>query len=59
MMMKGKAADQPDELPIEGALPSLAGAVEWLNSPPLTPEGLKGKVVRCPFRSLSGERIVE
>jgi thiol-disulfide isomerase/thioredoxin len=45
MMMKGKPADQSDDLPIEGALPSLAGATEWLNSPPLTPEGLRGKVV--------------
>jgi thiol-disulfide isomerase/thioredoxin len=32
-------------LPIEGEMPSLAGATEWLNSPPLTPEGLRGKVV--------------
>jgi cytochrome c biogenesis protein CcdA/thiol-disulfide isomerase/thioredoxin len=53
MMMKGKAADQPDEFPIEGALPSLAGAVEWLNSPPLTPEGLKGKVVLIDFWTYS------
>ena len=32
-------------LPVEGSLPSLAGATSWLNSPPLTPEGLRGKVV--------------
>src|SRR5438552_2401200 len=32
-------------LPIEGELPSLGGATEWLNSPPLTPGGLRGKVV--------------
>ena len=32
-------------LPVEGALPPLAGAVKWLNSPPLTAEGLRGKVV--------------
>jgi thiol-disulfide isomerase/thioredoxin len=31
--------------PIEGALPSLDGATEWLNSPPLTAAGLRGKVV--------------
>jgi thiol-disulfide isomerase/thioredoxin len=31
--------------PIEGALPSLDGATEWLNSLPLTPTGLRGKVV--------------
>ena len=24
------------QLPVEGSLPSLAGATEWLNSPPLT-----------------------
>src|SRR5438105_10092911 len=29
----------------EGALPSLGGATGWLNSPPLTPAGLRGKVV--------------
>jgi hypothetical protein len=32
-------------LPIEGELPSLAGATAWINSPPLTPAGLRGKVV--------------
>ncbi len=32
-------------LPVEGTLPSLSGATTWLNSPPLTPEGLRGKVV--------------
>src|SRR3989440_3088347 len=32
-------------LPIEGELPSLGGATEWLNSPPLTATGLRGKVV--------------
>ena len=32
-------------LPIEGEMPPLAGAVSWLNSPPLTPESLRGKVV--------------
>jgi hypothetical protein len=31
--------------PIEGALPSLDGATDWLNTPPLTAEGLRGKVV--------------
>jgi thiol-disulfide isomerase/thioredoxin len=32
-------------LPIEGELPSLGGATGWLNSPPLTAPGLRGKVV--------------
>ena len=36
-------------LPIEGTLPSLAGAITWLNSQPLTPEGLRGKVVVVDF----------
>ncbi|AUO22665.1 thioredoxin family protein [Pseudomonas sp. D8002] len=30
-------------------MPSLDGAVAWLNSPPLTAEGLKGKVVLVDF----------
>ena len=33
------------QLPIEGALPSLNGATGWLNSQPLTADGLRGKVV--------------
>jgi thiol-disulfide isomerase/thioredoxin len=33
----------------EGALPSLSGATQWLNSPPLTPGGLRGKVVLVDF----------
>jgi thiol-disulfide isomerase/thioredoxin len=33
----------------EGAFPSLAGATVWLNSPPLTAEGLRGKVVLVDF----------
>jgi len=33
------------QLPVEGEFPSLAGATGWLNSPPLTAAGLRGKVV--------------
>jgi len=40
-------------LPVEGALPPLDGAVEWLNSPPLTREQLKGKVVLIDFWTYS------
>jgi cytochrome c biogenesis protein CcdA/thiol-disulfide isomerase/thioredoxin len=40
-------------LPVEGQLPSLAGAVQWLNSPPLTAEGLRGKVVLVDFWTYS------
>src|SRR6185295_6219765 len=36
-------------LPIEGELPSLGSATEWLNSPPLTASGLRGKVVLVDF----------
>jgi thiol-disulfide isomerase/thioredoxin len=36
-------------LPVEGTFPSLAGATEWLNSPPLTVDGLRGKVVVVEF----------
>ena len=36
-------------LPVEGTLPSLNGAVEWLNSKPLTPAGLRGKVILVDF----------
>jgi hypothetical protein len=45
MAMTGKPAAGGAALPVEGTFPSLAGAVTWLNSPPLTPEQLKGKVV--------------
>jgi thiol-disulfide isomerase/thioredoxin len=36
-------------LPIEGELPSFGRATEWLNSPPLTAAGLRGKVVLVDF----------
>ena len=36
-------------LPIEGALPSFAGATAWLNTEPLTRETLRGKVVVVDF----------
>ena len=40
-------------LPVEGTLPSLAGATAWLNSPPLTAESLRGKVVLVDFWTYS------
>jgi cytochrome c biogenesis protein CcdA/thiol-disulfide isomerase/thioredoxin len=40
-------------LPIEGEMPSLAGATAWLNSPPLTKESLRGKVVLIDFWTYS------
>jgi thiol-disulfide isomerase/thioredoxin len=37
------------KLPVEGTMPSLAGATQWLNSPPLTTAGLRGRVVLVDF----------
>jgi thiol-disulfide isomerase/thioredoxin len=37
----------------EGQFPGLDGAVEWLNSPPLTAEALRGKVVLVDFWTYS------
>jgi hypothetical protein len=36
-------------LSVEGELPPLGGAIEWLNSPPLTPDDLRGKVAVFDF----------
>ena len=36
-------------LPDEGELPLLDGATGWLNSPPLTPASLRGKVILAGF----------
>ena len=36
-------------LPVESRLPSFDGATGWLNSPPLTASGLRGKVVLVNF----------
>ncbi|MEU7814490.1 hypothetical protein [Pseudonocardia sp. NPDC049154] len=41
------------ELPVEGELPELAGATAWLNSAPLTPAGLRGRVVVVQFCTFS------
>jgi cytochrome c biogenesis protein CcdA/thiol-disulfide isomerase/thioredoxin len=51
MMMSAQGAGTA--LPAEGAMPPLAGAVAWLNSPPLTAEGLRGKVVLIDFWTYS------
>ncbi|PWC31038.1 cytochrome c biogenesis protein DipZ [Azospirillum sp. TSO35-2] len=40
-------------LPVEGILPSLDGATDWLNSKPLTTEELLGKVVLIDFWTYS------
>ena len=36
-------------LPIDGTFPSLDGNTGWLNTDPLTPQGLRGKVVAINF----------
>jgi cytochrome c biogenesis protein CcdA/thiol-disulfide isomerase/thioredoxin len=51
--MKASEVPASNGLPVEGLLPSLSGAVEWLNSPPLTPEQLRGKVVLVDFWTYS------
>ena len=51
MMMS--AAKSSGDLPVEGEIPSFAGATLWLNSPPLTPEALRGKVVMVDFWTYS------
>jgi cytochrome c biogenesis protein CcdA/thiol-disulfide isomerase/thioredoxin len=58
MAMTGKPggaspAQPTGPLSVEGGLPALDGAVEWINSPPLTKEGLKGKVVLIDFWTYS------
>ncbi len=44
---------EPMLLPSEGTAPSLNGAISWLNSPPLTPQALRGKVVLAYFWTYS------
>jgi thiol-disulfide isomerase/thioredoxin len=44
-----RLAGDPVDLPVEGHLPPFDGATGWLNSPPLTPEGLRGRVVLVDF----------
>ena len=48
-MERSVAAD----LPIAGHFPELDGATTWLNSEPLTPTGLRGKVVVVQFCTFS------
>jgi cytochrome c biogenesis protein CcdA/thiol-disulfide isomerase/thioredoxin len=53
-MPSGASATTSDaELPVVGDFPSLDGAVAWLNSAPLTPQGLRGKVVVVDFWTYS------
>ena len=54
MMMQAKSGSAaPSSLPVLGVAPEIAGAVEWLNTRPLTPQDLKGKVVLVDFWTYS------
>jgi thiol-disulfide isomerase/thioredoxin len=44
-----RLAGERPALPVEGRLASFDGATGWLNSEPLTPEGLRGRVVLVDF----------
>ncbi|ROO39564.1 cytochrome C biogenesis protein [Pseudomonas sp. AF76] len=48
VVSKANAAPMPN-LQSQGAMPSLDGAVQWLNSPALSSESLRGKVVLVDF----------
>jgi len=50
-MMSAQGASGPSKT--EGPLPKLDGATGWLNSTPLTPESLRGKVVVVDFWAYS------
>ncbi|OUL99679.1 cytochrome c biogenesis protein DipZ [Variovorax sp. JS1663] len=55
-LMQTAAAEPPRparKLGVEGKLPSLSGATEWINSPPLSAEALRGKVVLVDFWTYS------
>lgn len=52
MMMSNKPDTAPKSV-LDNPMPALDGAVEWLNSPPLTPASLKGKVVLIDFWTYS------
>jgi cytochrome c biogenesis protein CcdA/thiol-disulfide isomerase/thioredoxin len=51
--MAMSAAHSANDLPVEGEVPSFSGATLWLNSPPLTAESLRGKVVLIDFWTYS------
>jgi thiol-disulfide isomerase/thioredoxin len=49
MPLTGVASAKAVGLPVEGKFPSLGGATGWLNSQPLTPADLRGKVILIDF----------
>ena len=44
-----RLSDDESILPVEGRIPAFEGATGWLNSEPLTPAGLRGRVVLVNF----------
>ncbi|HEY0122428.1 MAG TPA: cytochrome c biogenesis protein DipZ [Rhizobium sp.] len=52
-MMQAKPQAAAEQLPVEHTTPNFDGAVQWLNSQPLTAESLKGKVVLVDFWTYS------
>ncbi|HET7758501.1 MAG TPA: redoxin domain-containing protein [Gaiellaceae bacterium] len=49
MSLFNRSRTEAEPLPFEGRLPGFEGATGWLNSPPLTPDELRGKVVLVDF----------
>lgn len=52
-MPTNKAPTDLANLPVEGMMPPLTGATTWINTPPLTTEQLRGKVVVVDFWTYS------
>jgi cytochrome c biogenesis protein CcdA/thiol-disulfide isomerase/thioredoxin len=54
-LARGTKTDQitGSDLPVEGHMPPLSGAIAWLNSPPLSPQQLRGRVVLVDFWTYS------
>jgi cytochrome c biogenesis protein CcdA/thiol-disulfide isomerase/thioredoxin len=52
-VLAASATDAQPTLDDEGSFPDLSGAVAWLNSPPLTRDELRGKVVLIDFWTYS------
>ena len=52
-MSEAPSSGAAAELPVEGELADFDGANAWLNSEPLTPAGLRGKVVVVEFCTFS------
>ncbi|MDR8386273.1 cytochrome c biogenesis protein DipZ [Pseudomonas sp. JL2] len=48
-LVEKASAASLESLQPQGEMPSLEGAVQWLNSPPLSSESLRGKVVLVDF----------